>query len=284
MTDRSVLVAGATGRQGGTVVNHLLSGEYGEFDVHALTRSPESDRAQFLSDQGASVAQGDLLTKESLTPLVEGVEAVYCVTTFGEGDFEGEVKQGINMAEVAADGGVDHFLFSSVAGADRDTGIQHIESKSEIEGRIRELDLPTTIIRLRFFMQNFESQRGAILNGTLSMPMTKGASRQMLHLEDVGMFAATVFARPAEFLNEVIELGGDEHTLESAAEVFTAVTGATVTPEYVPVEVARKGLINSAGEIVGEDLVRMFEWHNTHDLNNNIESVERDYGGFPHLT
>ena len=39
----SVLVIGATGQQGGAVANHLLSGEYGEFDVHALSRSPESD-------------------------------------------------------------------------------------------------------------------------------------------------------------------------------------------------------------------------------------------------
>ncbi|AUV84253.1 hypothetical protein C2R22_22125 (plasmid) [Salinigranum rubrum] len=67
MSQFSVLVVGATGRQGGAVADHLLSSGYRDFDVHALTRSPESDRAQALGDQGATLVEGNLLEK-SLKP------------------------------------------------------------------------------------------------------------------------------------------------------------------------------------------------------------------------
>ena len=54
----SALVVGATGQQGGAVANHLLPGEYGEFDVHALSRSPESDACQVLAGRGATIVDG----------------------------------------------------------------------------------------------------------------------------------------------------------------------------------------------------------------------------------
>lgn len=52
MSHLSVLVAGATGRQGGAVADASSSGEFGEFDIPALTRRPEGDRVQALTDQG----------------------------------------------------------------------------------------------------------------------------------------------------------------------------------------------------------------------------------------
>lgn len=278
MSQRSVLVVGATGRQGGTVVDHLLSGEHGSFDVHALTRSPESAEAKALADRGAMVVKGNLLDKGRLVPAIEAVDAIYCVTTFGQGDFDAEIEQGTNMAEVAADIGIEHFVFSSVAGADRNTGLRHVESKLQIEERIRDLDLQATILRLRFFMQNLESQREAVSNGTLAFPIEENASRQMLDIDDLGMFAATVLAAPEEYIGETIGLAGDEHTLESAAEVFSTVTGTTVEPKHVPVEVARERLIEANGEALGNDLANMFEWHNNHDLNDVVSSFERDHG------
>ncbi|MFB9808033.1 NmrA/HSCARG family protein [Haladaptatus pallidirubidus] len=177
MSQFSVLVVGATGRQGGAVANHLLSGEYGDFDVHALTRSPESDRAQALANRGATLVEGNLLNKASLTPAVETVDAIYCVTievesgtTPTEAGIEAEIEQGTNMAEVAAEIGIEHFVFSSVAGAERDTGIPNFESKYDIEQRVHDLGLPATILRPVTIMQNYERQREVILNGNLVSP------------------------------------------------------------------------------------------------------------------
>jgi uncharacterized protein YbjT (DUF2867 family) len=60
MTDvsgRPILVAGATGRQGGSVVRHLLQRRLA---VRALVQNPHSDRAKALANQGVEMGVAPL--------------------------------------------------------------------------------------------------------------------------------------------------------------------------------------------------------------------------------
>jgi uncharacterized protein YbjT (DUF2867 family) len=264
-----VLVAGATGQQGGAVADRLLSGDHGDFDVHALSRSPESDACQLLADRGATIVEGDLGDKDTLRPAVENVDAVFCVTQFFTAGHEGEVEHGTNLAEVAADVGVEHFVFSSVGGAERDTGIPHFDSKYEIEERIRDLGLPATIIRPVFFMQNFEGQREDITDGTLALPLAEDVSVQIVNVDDIGGLAAEALADPERYKGQAIELAGDEGTLEEMAQVFTEVTGVDIEAQHVPVDVAR--------EQMGEEYAVMFEWFNEHGYEADIDALRREH-------
>ena len=268
MSHRSVLVVGATGKQGGAVVDRLLSEEYGKFDVHALTRSPESERARALADRGATVVSGDLQDESSYREAVETADAVYCMTHFTAG-YEGEVEQGTNMADVAADAGVDQFVFSSVGGAERDTGVPHFESKWEVEQHIRDLDLPATIVRPVFFMQNFEMQREMIADGTVAFPFAEGNSVQMVDVDDIGTFVATALANPDRYIDEAVELAGDERTLEAVTEVFSAALRTDVEAQHVPIDAAR--------EQMGEDQALMFEWISEYGYEANIDDLETEY-------
>ena len=264
-----VLVAGATGQQGGAVADRLLSGDHGDFNVHALSRSPESDACQLLADRGATIVEGDLGDKDTLRPAVEDVNAVFCVTQFFTAGHEGEVEHGTNLAEVAADVGVEHFVFSSVGGAERDTGIPHFDSKYEIEERIRDLGLPATIIRPVFFMQNFEGQREDIADGTLALPLAEDVSVQIVNIDDIGGLAAEALADPERYKGQAIELAGDEGTLEEMAQVFTEVTGVDIEAQHVPVDVAR--------EQMGEEYAVMFEWFNEHGYEADIDALRREH-------
>lgn len=268
MSQRSVLVVGATGKQGGAVADHLLSGEYGEFDVYALTRRPESDRARALAEEGATVVSGDLRDKDSYRKAVDAVDAVYCMTHFAAG-YDGEVEQGTNVAELAAAAGVDHLVFSSVGGAERNTGVPHFEAKWEVERHIRDLDLPATIVRPVFFMQNFETQREAIVNGTVDFPLGEGTSVQMVDVTDIGAFVATALANPDRYIGEAVELAGDEVTLERAAEILSTAIATDVEAEFVPIDVAH--------EQMGEDLGLMFEWITEYGYEAEIDDLERDH-------
>ncbi|HEY2593323.1 MAG TPA: NmrA family NAD(P)-binding protein, partial [Chloroflexota bacterium] len=58
-----VLVTGATGPHGGAVVRGLLAHR---LTVRALTRDPDSQKAQALAALGADLAVGDLLDASSL--------------------------------------------------------------------------------------------------------------------------------------------------------------------------------------------------------------------------
>ncbi len=267
MSVQSVLVAGATGTQGGAVTDRLLDRGV---TVHALTRDADSDAARDLEERGASVVEGDMRDADTLTALIEDVDAVYCVTTFfGAGGIEGEIEQGTTMVEVAADVGVDLFVFSSVSGPRTDTGVPHFGSKFEVERRIESLELPAAIIRPAFFMQNFEDMRGAILDGTLALPIEEGSSLQMAAPDDIGALAAAAFADPDRYTGEVIELASDENTLEGIAAVFGDVTGVDIETRSIPIDVVH--------EESGEDMVRMVEWSNQHRHVADLEKFQRDY-------
>ena len=61
MTDKKIIaVLGATGAQGGGLVQAILNDPDGEFAVRALTRDPGSDKARALAEQGAEVVKADI--------------------------------------------------------------------------------------------------------------------------------------------------------------------------------------------------------------------------------
>ena len=135
MSIETVLVVGSTGTQGGAVARNLLERD---FDVQALTRDATSGEAHELTELGAEVVEGDIGEKNSVEPLIEECDGVFLMTNFWEHGYEDEVEQGTNVVELVDDHGVEHLVFSSVGGAERDTGIPHFDSKFEIEELIDE--------------------------------------------------------------------------------------------------------------------------------------------------
>jgi uncharacterized protein YbjT (DUF2867 family) len=231
MTVDSVLVVGATGRQGGHVARHLLDDGVA---VHAMTRNPEGDAAQALAERGATVVAGDLDDRDSLDDAMADVDGVYLVTTWEDGP-EVEVERGIRAADAAAAAGVDHLVFSSVTGA-VGSGVDVFESKGEIEAHLRTLDVPTTVVRPAYFMDNLAGERAALEAGTLSLPLEAGNALQMIALDDVGALVAAAFADPDRYAGETIELAGDELTLEGIGARLAAVCGYDLEIVHVPVD------------------------------------------------
>src|SRR6266852_3190576 len=134
--DKTVLITGATGRQGGSVLRHMLKKGW---KLRALTRYAGGAGAQALTSQGIEVFKGDLEDPPSLEQATRGVYGVYSVQDFWAIGAKREVQQGKNMADAAKKAGVEHFVYSSVGGAERNSGIDHWESKWEIEKHIRTL-------------------------------------------------------------------------------------------------------------------------------------------------
>lgn len=77
--DKTVLVTGATGRQGGAVVRHLLPKGW---KLRALTRNAATHVAKELAGQGVEVVQGDLEDAASLDRACRGVYGIYGVQDF----------------------------------------------------------------------------------------------------------------------------------------------------------------------------------------------------------
>jgi len=204
----TILVTGATGKQGGAVARHLLSGGW---QVRALTRDPLKPDAEALAKLGAEVVTGDLDQRNSIDQALAGAYGVFSVQNWEAGAAR-EIQQGKTLADAARAAGVKHFVYSSVGGAERNTGIPHFDSKWEIEQHVRALGLPTTILRPVFFMDNFNSPnfRPAILQGTLTLALRPARTLQIIAVDDIGGFAAQAFEKPGEYIGRAFELAGDE--------------------------------------------------------------------------
>ena len=74
--------------------------------------------------------------------------------------FEGEIRQGKNVADAAKAAGVRHLVYSSVGAAHRGAGQKHFESKWIIEQYTHTLGMPYTILRPSAFMENYNRSKG----------------------------------------------------------------------------------------------------------------------------
>ena len=270
MTDKDgvVLVAGATGRQGGAVVRHLRAKGW---KLRALTRNPDSYAAWQLAERGIELVQGDLDDPGSLERAARGVYGVYSVQDFWTVGARREVQQGKNLADAARKAGVEHLVYSSVGGAERNTGITHWETKWEIEKYIRGLKLPVTVLRPVSFMETYhilEIEVG-LLKGKLADPIQGDKPYQTIATDDIGGFAALAFERPKDFIGMELEIAGSELTNIQAAKVFSRVLNRPVKFKKLPMVVVRLFL--------GKEFYEMFHWFNTKGYEANISELRRRY-------
>lgn len=252
MTDGApVLVTGGTGNQGGAVARELLGAG---FAVRALVRDPAKPAAQELESAGAELRKGDMDDRASLDAAVEGAGAVFSVQNFWEAGAEGEVRQGKALADAAAGADVDHFVYTSVGAADRDSGVSHFETKWEIEQHIDSLGLKATVLRPVFLMENFTTPiyRGALGNDVLPLAVSPDTEIQMVAARDIGVFARIAFERPDEFIGRALEIAGDVNTPIEAATAFGEVLGRDVNHVQVPIERLRE---------MNPHVSEMFEWY-----------------------
>ena len=274
MSTKKIFVAGATGQQGGAVARHLL--KHPGFTVRALTRDSAKASARALAQAGAQLVQGDLDDPASFERALDGAYGVFSVQNALEAGYDREVQQGKKLADAAKAAGVQHFVYSSVVSADRDTGIPHFESKWEIEQHIHQIELPFTVLRPAFFMQNWHNYlREPILHGTLPLPLSPQTPLQQISVEDIGAFAARAFEAPSKWLGKTVDLAGDEVTMIRMADLLTRAVGQRVSYVQIPWDQFRQN--------AGEEMTRMYRWFEDVGYHVDIAAVRRELPSLANL-
>src|SRR5246500_27427 len=121
-TDRTILITGVTGKQGGAVARAL---QRTGFHLRGLTRTPEGERAAALARQGVEVIKGDFDNEATLRRALAGSWGVFSVQNTLEAGVEREEEQGKRLATLAREAGAEHFVYSSVGSAHKKTGVPH---------------------------------------------------------------------------------------------------------------------------------------------------------------
>jgi uncharacterized protein YbjT (DUF2867 family) len=269
-----IAVVGATGAQGGGMVRAIQADKSGSFAARAITRNPNSEKAQALRAAGVEVVAGDTDEPETLGPAFAGAYGAFCVTNFWEHlSPERELTQARNMAHAAKAAGLQHVIWSTLEDTrkwvpledDRMPTLQgkykvpHFDAKGEADQSFRDLGVPTTFLLTSFYWDNliyFGSGPQRMPDGSLAMvfPMD---DRKLpgIWAEDIGKSAYGVFKRGREFINKTVGIAGEHLTGAEMARALTRALGQEVRYNNVPPEVYR-----SFGFPGADDLGNMFQF------------------------
>lgn len=174
----SILVIGATGTVGSLVVQGLARAGA---PVTALARQP----GRVTWPEGVGSVAGDLTDVASLRRAMAGVRTLFLLNALAAD----EVMQSLQALNVAREAGIQRIVYLSVIHADRDTDVPHFAGKHTVERMIDDLDLPATILRPAYFMQNDIGIQPVIeQHGVFPMPIG-GIGCAMVDVRDIADIA-----------------------------------------------------------------------------------------------
>ena len=253
-SSKTLVVCGATGRQGGAVVRHGLAGGW---HVRGLTRSPAGAKARALAALGVEVVGADMGDRGSLERAFGGAHGVFSVQNPMISGLRDEVAQGKTVARAAAAVGVRHLVYAS-AGTGEPTGVGSWDSKLAVEEELGTLDLPVTVLRPMAFMELMTDRAYFPPASTWHvMPKLMGARAPVVWLavDDMGAIVAKAFGDPGRFTGQTLSLAADVRSIDECRAIFKEVRGRP--PARVPMPVAL------FERLVGTDLTTMWRWLRT---------------------
>lgn len=272
---KTIVVFGATGAQGGGLVRAILADPTGGFRVRAVTRDLTSDKSKALAAMGAEVVAADIDDAVSVRQALEGAYGAFFVTFFwthfSPEKESAEVKV---FADAAKDAGIQHAIWSTLEDTrkwysiDDDSmptlqgnyKVPHFDGKGQSDHFFTDAGVPTTFLYASFYWDNFihfglGPKRGEDGKLTLTMPM---GDKELsgIGAEDIGRCAYGIFKKGAEMVGQSVGVSGENITLANMCALMSKALGEEVTYNAIPPAVFR-----SFGFPGADDLGNMFQFY-----------------------
>ncbi|SNB84997.1 MULTISPECIES: NmrA/HSCARG family protein [unclassified Agrobacterium] len=264
-----ILVFGATGRQGGSVAKALLKVGW---PVRALVLDSTKTASLQLRNAGVELVQGSFEDTKVIRTAMKDAYGVFSVLPANLAA-EDEVRHGISIADIAAETGIDHFVYSSGASVGNElTGVPRFDAKPRIEAHIRQLDMTTTIIRPMIFMEMLVRPGFGLDEGRLVSLIRSDHFIQLTAVEDIGRFVAAVLADKSRFGGATLKIASDRLTGHELEVAFSEAAGRSITYERFPDDVlaANTDLAHMAESLVDGPLAELVDLKVMHEINPNL--------------
>ena len=244
MTSKKILVViGATGQQGGSVISHVsahptLSQQY---KIRGVTR--DASRAKLPPE--VEVVQANLDDVDSLKKAFEGGHTVFGVTNYWERcDKEYEKQQGINIVDAAKVSGIQHLIWSASTNCEKVSGgrvkdCEYFDNKAQVMEYIEHVkgDMIATYPVPGVFMQNFKREVVLAQSGSLIWPKPWDQHKTRIPLidaSDSGMYVAGILLQDSKLLNGKRILGtAEELSPQEMLDIFNSEAGKKVKFQQV---------------------------------------------------
>lgn len=206
-----LVICGATGQQGGAVIDALLA--TGQGPLRGLTRDTKNPKSRALESRGVEMVQADLANADALMAAFAGARTVFAVTQPWTADYKSsspraEVEQGKAILLAAERNNVKHIVFSTVIldGKNQKTGVPHVDSKIEIEMALARSSVPWTLLGPGTFLDNIGTKFLPVGRKAIRGFVSKETALPYIAVHDIGRAAAKVFANPSEHTGKRINL------------------------------------------------------------------------------
>jgi uncharacterized protein YbjT (DUF2867 family) len=250
-------VFGATGVQGGSVINHVLNDPElsKEYEIRAITRDVNSEKAKQLK-QKVSVVEGDVFDRASLETALAGAHTIFAMTTpsFGPDSLEVEYNSAKTIVDVATQKGSAYIIFSTLPAINEISGgkytnVTPFDAKAKAEKYIRGLPIKSAFVSFGFFMENFQTQpflapqKAVDCTWVLARPISsKNRLPYINAVGDTGKFVGAILAEPAKYEGKAFCAAAVLYSFEEIVTVLTKATGKTVVYKEISLEDFKKSL------------------------------------------
>lgn len=234
---QTVVVLGATGKQGGAVATAM---QVEGWEVRAVVRDPNSSRARALAGAGIDVVPGDMRDPASLEAAFAGAQGVFNVQpSSGQAGSDltdtDEFRFATTVVDIAHRCGISHLVYSStVAASATPTGVPHLDVKSRIENYVRDAPISATVVRPATFMEILVLPGMGLDQGHLSFLMRPERVIQFIAVPDIGRIVAAVFASPGRYAGTTFDIAGDALSGQELARHLTAAAGRPISYSRLP--------------------------------------------------
>ena len=247
-----LVVFGATGQQGGSVINFVLNDPElsKQYSVRAITRTASSPAAQELQKRGVDVVVADLDDPASLPAALATAHSLFIATVsiYDEHIMSRELRQVKAIADTAVAAGAQFIIFSTCVAAERLWGrrVPGFDSKAQAEAYIRTLPVKCAFFAPGMFMQNFlgpnaprllHSQEGQEPTYAIANFISPDAQLPLIEtVEDSGKYVGAMLADPDKYHGNVFCAATGLYSYQQVVEIITRITGKKTIYAQLPHE------------------------------------------------
>ncbi|KAH8588128.1 hypothetical protein B0O99DRAFT_693748 [Bisporella sp. PMI_857] len=295
-----VVVVGATGGQGGSVVSAFLKDS--NFRVRGVTRNPNSEKARALAARGVEIVVADQKDPASLEKAFEDAHVIFTVTDYYEHFFDKgkdasmaiETEYGTNMANAAAKvPTLERYIWSTLPHTSAITSgqaiVPHFEGKGRVDTYIRE-NLPDLLSKTTFAIFTIFSMN--LISYPIFYPIYLKSAKKWVqfyptdpgsvypslgdHTINSGTFVHAIVRNPPPNGGTYVRCNVEDLTLDSYLEIWGRASGISPEPGSTKVvEISSEHYIQLWGHMGEEQASQwiFFKWLKAAGLS-KIQGVE----------